>query len=305
MINKFLILLCIASTIISCKGGDSKSEKSPESITNFVKAKTTNEENNVSLPESWRWKSQDKSREFTIKIVKLTHDSLIAQYCAVYGNGEKLDCDFEDNFNIKAAFDQKRGMYIGTFKSFFNSGKGICSIKRTDNSLIWKILKIPSGEYYAPDECILQRNENISKTGSVQKTSESGSISDAFPLNNNNISEKIKLKTSADYNLKEIFKQQYQLNVDAFSELPSNGNYNLYVVNNVSGDSDLFYLITMKDQKFTDGLEISNSNGNEDSELVFEIDKNYNISIFSQTGNKRKLMNTFYLNSNGKFIKNK
>jgi hypothetical protein len=303
MINKFLILICIASTIISCKGGDSKSEKSPESITNFVEDKTTNKENNVSLPESWRWKSQDKSRKFTIKIVKLTHDSLIAQYCAVYGNGEKLDCDFEDNFNIKAAFDQKKDTYVGTFKSFFNSGKGICSIKRTDNSLIWKILKIPSGEYYAPDECVLQKNENISKTGSAQKASESENISDVFPLNNNNISEKIKLKTSADNNLKEIFKQQYQLDVDAFSELPSSGNYNLYILNNVSGDSDLFYLITMKSQKFTDGLEISNSNGNEDSESVFEIDKNYNISIFSQINNKKKLINTFYLNSDGKFIK--
>ncbi|WP_294287616.1 hypothetical protein [uncultured Chryseobacterium sp.] len=303
MINKFLISLCIASTIICCKGEYSKSEKSPESIANSVEAKTTNKENNVSLPESWRWKSQDKSRELTIKIVKLTSDSLIAQYCAVYGSGEKLDCDFEDNFNIKAAFDQKKGTYVGTFKSFFNSGKGICSIKRTDNSLTWKILKIPSGEYYAPDECVLQKNENILKTGSAQKNSESERISNVFPLNNNNISEKISLNTSADNNLKEIFKQQYQLDVDAFSELPSSGNYNLYLVNNVSGDSDLFYLITMKGQKFTDGLEISNSNGNEDSELMFEINKNYDISIFSQTNNKRKLINTFYLNSDGKFIK--
>lgn len=304
MINKFLTLICIASTIISCKG-DLKSEKKPEAITSFVEAKTVNKEKNVSLPESWRWKSQDKSREFTIKIVRLTEDSLIAQYCAVYGNGEKLDCDFEDNFNIKAAFDQKKGIYVGTFKSFFNSGKGICSIKRTDKSLTWKILKVPSGEYYAPDECILQKNENSSKTGSVQKTSESGSISDVFPLNNNNISEKIKLKTSADNSLKEIFKQQYQMNIDAFSELPSNGDYNLYIVNNVSGDSDLFYLITVKGQKFMDGLEVSNSNGNGDSESVFEIDKNHNISIFSQADNKRKLVNAFYLNSDGKFIKNK
>lgn len=126
----------------------------------------------------------------------------------------------------------------------------------------------------------MQKNENILKTGSAQKDSESESISDVFPLNNNNISEKINLNTFADNNLKEIFKQQYQLDVDAFSELPSSGNYNLYLVNNVSGDSDLFYLITMKEQKFTDRLEISNSNGNEDSESIFEINKNYNISIF-------------------------
>ena len=303
MINKFLILICIASIIISCKGGDSKSRERSESITNFVEAKIANKEDHVSLPESWRWKSQDKRHEFTIKIVKLTADSLIAQYCAVYNSGEKMDCDFEENFNIKAAFDQNKDIYVGTFKSFFSSGNGICSIQRTDNNLTWKILKIPSGEYYAPDECILQRNENNLKTGSVQKTSKSGIISDVFPLNNNNISEKIKLETSADNNLKEIFKQQYQLDVDAFCELPSSGNYNLYIVNNVSGDSDVFYLITMKGQKFTDGLEISNSNGNEESESVFEMDKNYNISIFSQTGNKRKLMNTFYLNHDGKFIK--
>lgn len=83
-----MILLYISSTIISCKGDDSKSEKRSENTTNFVEAKTANKEKNVSLPESWRWKSQDKSRELMIKIVKLTHDSLIAQYCAVYGSGE-------------------------------------------------------------------------------------------------------------------------------------------------------------------------------------------------------------------------
>ncbi|WP_129037276.1 hypothetical protein [Chryseobacterium sp. CH21] len=91
----------------------------------------------------------------------MTKDSLFAQYCAVYNNGQKLDCDFEENINIKAAFNKSQEAYIGNFQSFFNSGKGTCFIKINDNALIWTILKIPNGEYYAPNKCILKKEKEL------------------------------------------------------------------------------------------------------------------------------------------------
>ena len=53
-----------------------------------------------------------------------SYEILFAQYCAVYNNWQKLDCDFEENINIKAAFNKSQEAYIGAFQSFFQFGKG-------------------------------------------------------------------------------------------------------------------------------------------------------------------------------------
>ncbi|PWG81390.1 hypothetical protein [Pararcticibacter amylolyticus] len=251
----------------------------------------------------WRWRSEDKSREFTVKILKLTDDSLIAQYCAVYNNGGKLDCDFDGDANIRAAFDKDENAYTGNFKSFFNSGYGACSIKWTNDNLIWKIIKAPAGEYYAPDQCVLEKVQDSEKEKeSQQKVAVKNSL-DIFPLDYDNLSRKIEMTTSTDAYVKNIFKQQYQLGVDASAELPSNGDFHLYLISNVSGDSDLLYLITTRGQTFIDGLEIANSNGDEAEQTVFSMDTSYDISLFLYDGNQRKLEGSWQLNGNGKFIK--
>lgn len=302
MINRFLVLMCIISAMIACKGGNSESKI--KSDASAVIKKNHEVSQSVSLPEIWRWRSDDKSREFTVKIIRLTKDSLIAQYCAVYDNGAKMDCDFDQNINIKAAFDKEKNAYIGTFNSFFNSGKGICSIERSANSLAWKILKIPAGEYYAPTGCILKKQEGFNeKTASADK--KSAANSDIYPLDNSNLSEKISLKTNADDYLKQLFSQKYQLTIDAYAELPSNGDYSLFMINNVSGDSDLMYLITVKGQKLIDGLEIANSNGDDEEETVFSLDKAGQVSIYSKTADQKTLQNIYQLSDNGKFIKRK
>lgn len=303
MINRFLVLMCIICTMMACKGGNSGDKITSDSSATAKK----NEDvlKSVALPETWRWRSDDKSREFTVKILRLTKDSLVAQYCAVYNNGEKMDCDFDQNINIKAAFDKKKNAYVGTFNSFFNSGKGICSIQRSDNSLSWKILKIPAGEYYAPTECILKKQENVVEKAPSPDKKNTGLNSNIYPFDNSNFSEKISLKTTADDQLKQLFNQKYQLNIDAYSELPSNGDYSLYLINNVSGDSDLMYLVTVKGQKLIDGLEIANSNGGEDEETVFSVDKADQVSIYSKTGDRKTLQDIYQLSDNGKFIKRK
>ena len=88
-----------------------------------------------------------------------SYEILFAQYCAVYNNWQKLD--FEENINIKAAFNKSQEAYIGAFQCFFNSGKGTCFIKINDNALIWTILKIPNCEYYVPNMCILKKEDSI------------------------------------------------------------------------------------------------------------------------------------------------
>ncbi|WP_250253334.1 hypothetical protein [Chryseobacterium sp. Marseille-Q3244] len=301
MIYRFLILVCLFGTMISCKGHDSKDNKV---INNSIL------ENVSTLPETWRWRSEDKSQEFTIKIQRITKDSLFAQYCAVYNNGQKLDCDFEQNTNIKAIFNKDKNAYVGEFHSFFNSGKGTCLIKIIDKNLNWEIIKTPDGEYYAPTKCILRKENKIESKDNpeAKKTNQANNsipISNVLPLDYKNLSDKIKLETPSDNNIKNLFKQKYQLNVDAMAQLPSKGNFDFYIINNMSGDSDLLYLVTLKEGKLIDGLEVGNSNGDSDETTVFSINEKYEISIYSENNNKRKLIALYSLNDMGNFNKQK
>ncbi len=302
MHKTYSILLFTVLALNACQQSNSKKTRDDS---NVKETEVIDKTKSFSVSETWRWRSEDRSREFTVKILKLTGDSLVAQYCAVYNSGGKLDCDFDGDANIKAAFDRDENAYTGNFKSFFNSGYGACSIKRTDNSLIWKIVKVPEGEYYAPDQCVLKKVQDSEKEKESLPKATVKSPSDVFPLDYDNLNKKIKMTTSTGENVKNIFKQQYQLGVDASAELPSNGDYHLYLINNVSGDSDLLYLISARGQTFIDGLEIANSNGNEPEQTVFSIDTSYNISLFLYDGSQRKLAGSWQLSGNGKFIKTK
>ncbi|WP_162926149.1 hypothetical protein [Chryseobacterium aurantiacum] len=297
MIYRFLILVCLFGTMISCKGHDSKDNK----IVNNPMLESV-----TPISETWHWRSEDKNQEFTIKIHRITKDSLFAQYCAVYNNGQKLDCDFEQNINIKAVFNKNKNAYTGEFHSFFNSGKGTCLIKIVDKNLSWEIIKIPDGEYYAPTKCILKKEKNIeSKDNTGAEKSRQVNKSTILPLDSKNLAERIKLETPSDSNIKTLFKQKYQLNIDAIAQIPSKGNFDFYIINNMSGDSDLMYLITLKEGKLIDGLEVGNSNGDSDETTVFSINEKYEISIYSEKENKRKLITSYFLNDIGKFTKQK
>ena len=87
------------------------------------------------------------------------------------------------------------------------------------------------------------------------------------------------------------------------TKLPSNGNYDLYIISNISGDSELMYLITTKSGKLTDGLEISNSNGDSQEVKVFSINENYEVSIYSEKNSTKKLTELYLLNDKGVFNK--
>lgn len=294
MIYKFLVLVCLLGTLISCKGYDSQDNK--VIADSNVPKKVSNQ------PEIWRWKSEDSSQEFTIKILRITKDSLLAQYCGVYNNGQKLDCDFEENINIKAAFDKNKNAYVGSFHSFFNSGNGTCLIKLTDGDLRWEILKNPAGEYYAPDKCFLKK-EKIESAKITSDMSETTTVSTTiFPLDIKNFTKKIKFESPTDDNIQNLFRKKYQLGIDAIAKLPSNENFDLYIVVNVSGDSELVYLITMKDGKLIADLEIGDSNGDSDEIKVFSITEKYEVLIYSEKNGKRKLIETFLLINNGNFV---
>lgn len=48
---------------------------------------------------TWDWTTSPQSRTFSIKL-KQQGDKISGQYCAVAQNGNRVDCDDEDNSNI-------------------------------------------------------------------------------------------------------------------------------------------------------------------------------------------------------------
>jgi hypothetical protein len=100
---------------------------------------------------------EDKSQQFNIDFIKFSNDSVYAKYCAVYNNGAKLDCDFDEaNINIRGIVVNEKKLQV-KFSSFFNAKNGSAEIIITDNTeLKWKIIDSPKGEFYAPSQCILK-----------------------------------------------------------------------------------------------------------------------------------------------------
>ncbi|REC50181.1 hypothetical protein [Chryseobacterium pennipullorum] len=280
MVYQFLLFIGLTGIFISCKGNDSKEY-------NLVNNITVNKEKIFS--ETWRWKSEDKSQEFTLKILEITNDSLFAQYCAVYNYGQKLDCDFEKNINIKAAFNRGENAYVGDFHSFFNSGKGKCLIKVTDQALSWSILKIPDGEYYAPDTCILKKESSIlikkekgSAVGTVHLPfdyenykqtciqSSSADCQEKYPLLNTSEYDKIiKILDRNEGRPQAIFPIQSIFNSDIA----------VYVLN-FEGDSSLQEIVTVKNNKIVSSQSIGYAMPDEETYETFIINSDMTIDVY-------------------------
>ncbi|MCG5074703.1 hypothetical protein [Paraburkholderia tagetis] len=82
---------------------------------------------------------------------------LYGQYCAVAQNGNKVDCD--DDENIDGDTDEAGKEAIVNFSSFFGARNGVAEIKVSDGHSLWHVLQRPTGgEFYAPNDAVLDRN---------------------------------------------------------------------------------------------------------------------------------------------------
>lgn len=110
----------------------------------------------------WEWKKGEMeipSYQFTLRIKKITKDSIYAQYCAVARSGEKIDCESDEEDNVKGIIHNDKA--IVKYYSFFNGKNGIAEITCTNNMLNWKIIRIPTGESYAPKYCSMKKTKEI------------------------------------------------------------------------------------------------------------------------------------------------
>lgn len=122
--------------------------RSGESVTKEVSAKP--------FVGEWDKPSMASNGTFSISLAQ-TDSTIIGQYCAVTKNGHKIDCDVEKNPNITGIVDGRSGRANLTFSSFFGATTGKATITLQNGQLIWHIIEVPRGEFYAPLNAVLLR----------------------------------------------------------------------------------------------------------------------------------------------------
>lgn len=321
---KMFFLVSILILLTSCKNNESqnvyynKTDNSKEITVNSNK-------NNIQLDSknaigTWKWRSDDKSQEFTIKIKKVEKDSVFGQYCAVYNNGNKLDCDFNDKNNLQGLLIKDKIQL--NFYSFFGAKNGKAEIKILKNHIEWKVIKSPEGEYYSPESATLYRKNDKKETlqnksnlsnKKVQLPFDFQKYMDLCYLEENSIcDEKFPfLKNDELSSITHLINNKINKNnPDRIYPINNSGqNFQTYVVQIKDENTNYlltFYLINVKDKKIIANQLIGQSIDGEAPENVtiinktFIINKDLTVSVFDQIYKKKNKLSVKYkINSDG------
>ncbi|WP_346986269.1 hypothetical protein [Chryseobacterium sp. POE27] len=300
---RFLILIFLL--IVSCKENKAKATDTKSVISSPA------ENNNNASAHNWsgEWIYQKKQanadvpeEQFTLTIIQ-EGNSIKAQYCAIANSGGKIDCESEQKYNVIGNI--KDDKIVGEFFSFFGapSDKGEFEISLIDDKIHWKVIKAPKGTFYAPDDCVLTKKEH-NYTATKPVSSSGNEAVDLLPVDYKDLENqnKIKFTDHPEDWLKKAFMDKFDLTADASAKILSKDGYDLYIVNNVGGDSELIYLVSAKGNAMLNGINVADSNGDSETTKTFSIDAKNTINIFSETGGRRSLIEKYAYNL-GKFEK--
>jgi len=276
----------------SCNSEMKDRELNIEENDKEILIKNGKNKNIKNLIGTWNWRSDDKSQEFTIKITRIEKDSVFGQYCAIYNNGSKIDCDFDDINNLKGLITNDNIKL--SFSSFFGAKNGKAEIKIFDNHIEWKIVKEPKGEYYSPQAATLSRKNGV-LTKKVQLPFDYEKYIDSCYLKENIICD----EKFPSYNSNELLSITKLIN----QEINKNEPYSIYCIDNLGSDFDTYvfmikdevedyisttYLINIKDKKIIGKQLISQCPDGEAPEDVivdnqtFIISKDLSVSVFDK-----------------------
>ena len=158
MKKEIYFIAIITLLILSCN--DTK--KNNNNITDSIEAKKVNAKDKQASPNvdlssykgSWFWKSEDSSASFKL-VLSLKYDTVYGKYCAAYDFGNRLDCDF-DTTSFNLAGTARDDSIVLRFNSFYGAEDGIALVKRSADSLLWKIVKYPhGGDCFAPKFAVM------------------------------------------------------------------------------------------------------------------------------------------------------
>ncbi len=111
------------------------------------------------LEGSWKWTSPDGSQQFEIELEQISEKEYRGKHCAVFDNGERIDCNSDqDTFSI-VMLEITEDNFAGTIESSYERSQGKIRMQYHDQEdlLHFKLTKNPSGIFYLPPEAILTR----------------------------------------------------------------------------------------------------------------------------------------------------
>ncbi len=101
----------------------------------------------------WEW---DDSHGNTFELVVFQkEDSIKGTHCAVFYNGEKIDCSYKEEITFNGiVLNNTADVY---FISGFSNSRGKAKLSIINNSIKWEIIQPPKEEYYLPKKAILNQ----------------------------------------------------------------------------------------------------------------------------------------------------
>ncbi|MGB8374258.1 MAG: hypothetical protein WCE57_02990 [Salegentibacter sp.] len=112
------------------------------------------------LEGSWSWISDNGANQFQLSLEENNAGIIRGNHCAVFFNGDKIDCSQEDGSFSLALMRIADGVYAGTIHSAYSFAEGKIRLvynKKFDR-LTFTLTTDPPGEYYLPQIAILERS---------------------------------------------------------------------------------------------------------------------------------------------------
>ncbi|MDN3595758.1 hypothetical protein [Zunongwangia endophytica] len=107
----------------------------------------------------WQWSSPDGTQNFEVELERINDKEYRGNHCAIFDNGDRIDCNSEqDTFSIvmvKIAEDN----YAGTIESSYEQSQGKIRMQYyvEEDLLHFNLTENPVGIFYLPEEAILTR----------------------------------------------------------------------------------------------------------------------------------------------------
>lgn len=108
----------------------------------------------------WNWVTGVGENSFTISLKNVGKYNYRGTHCSLYYGGNKSDCEpNEENFTI-ALIRKSENIFQGTIISSYSQTTGniLLQYLPKNNTLLFKIIQMPSGISFIPQEAILERS---------------------------------------------------------------------------------------------------------------------------------------------------
>lgn len=115
--------------------------------------------NSQNIEGSWKWTSPNGSQQFQIELKQINKKEYRGRHCAIFDNGERIDCNSDQNSFSIVMLEIAEGNFAGTIESSYERSQGKIRMQyhAKEDLLQFNLTKDPSGIFYLPPEAILTR----------------------------------------------------------------------------------------------------------------------------------------------------